>query len=110
MLTLVQLRDTLEAKTKKGPVEVSLPQLTNIHPLKSSQIDLLTWMTRTALELIGQSGLGYSFDPLTETGEQHPYSISVKLLMSVTNCYHIGARRYSDSYTVRLWIRYHSPV
>ncbi|EIN13011.1 cytochrome P450 [Punctularia strigosozonata HHB-11173 SS5] len=29
------------------------------------EIDILTWMTRTALELIGQAGLGYSFDPLT---------------------------------------------
>jgi len=34
----------------------------------------LFWMTRTALELIGQSGLGYSFDPLTEDGVPHPYS------------------------------------
>ncbi|KAH9941860.1 cytochrome P450 [Epithele typhae] len=30
----------------------------------SSEIDLLQWMGRTALELIGQAGLGYSFDPL----------------------------------------------
>ena len=26
---------------------------------------MLSWMSRTALELIGQAGLGYSFDPLT---------------------------------------------
>lgn len=25
---------------------------------------MLDWMGRTALELIGQGGLGYSFDPL----------------------------------------------
>ena len=25
---------------------------------------MLQWMSRTALELIGQGGLGYSFDPL----------------------------------------------
>lgn len=25
---------------------------------------MLNWMGRTALELIGQTGLGYSFDPL----------------------------------------------
>ena len=29
-------------------------------------VDLLGWMGRAALELIGQSGIGYSFDPLTE--------------------------------------------
>ena len=27
---------------------------------------MLYWMTRTALELIGQGGLGYSFDPLVD--------------------------------------------
>ncbi|KAI0648471.1 cytochrome P450 [Trametes meyenii] len=30
------------------------------------ELDVLGWMGRTALELIGQGGLGYSFDPLTE--------------------------------------------
>jgi hypothetical protein len=39
------------------------------------------WLTRTALELVGQSGLGFSFDPLTEGGEQHHYSHSVKNFM-----------------------------
>ncbi|TFK86201.1 cytochrome P450 [Polyporus arcularius HHB13444] len=28
------------------------------------EIDLLSWMGRAALEMIGQAGLGYSFDPL----------------------------------------------
>ncbi|KAJ3011615.1 hypothetical protein NUW54_g2118 [Trametes sanguinea] len=32
----------------------------------SADIDMLNWMSRTALELIGQSGIGHSFDPLTE--------------------------------------------
>ena len=27
---------------------------------------MLNWMTRAALELVGQGGLGYSFDPLVE--------------------------------------------
>ncbi|EKM49766.1 uncharacterized protein PHACADRAFT_214286 [Phanerochaete carnosa HHB-10118-sp] len=30
----------------------------------SGEVDVIGWMTRTALELIGQGGLGYSFDPL----------------------------------------------
>ncbi|KAJ3559695.1 hypothetical protein NM688_g182 [Phlebia brevispora] len=30
----------------------------------STEVDMLTWMGRAALELIGQGGLGYSFDPL----------------------------------------------
>ena len=27
---------------------------------------MLNWMGRTTLEVLGQAGLGYSFDPLTE--------------------------------------------
>lgn len=30
---------------------------------------MITWMGRTALELVGQAGLGYSFDPLTEEAQ-----------------------------------------
>ncbi|KAF7374959.1 Rint-1 family protein [Mycena sanguinolenta] len=57
------LRAALESRVKQGPKEV----------------DLLLWMTRTALELVGQAGLGYSFDPL-ETDEIPPYIVSVKQL------------------------------
>ena len=39
---------------------------------------MLSWMTRTALEIIGQSGLGYSFDPLTENGNEHILTTAVK--------------------------------
>ncbi|KAJ3478354.1 hypothetical protein NLI96_g9816 [Meripilus lineatus] len=30
------------------------------------EVDILNWMGRAALELVGQAGLGYSFDPLVE--------------------------------------------
>ncbi|CAL1697383.1 unnamed protein product [Somion occarium] len=33
---------------------------------RDGDVDVLRWMHRTALELIGQGGLGYSFDPLLE--------------------------------------------
>lgn len=42
------------------------------------QIDMLRWMSRTALELIGQSGLGYTFDPLTEGSEENSYTRGVR--------------------------------
>ncbi|KAF9459159.1 cytochrome P450 [Collybia nuda] len=45
------------------------------------EIDMHRWMSRTALELIGQSGLGYSFDSLTDESDSHPYSTSVKQLI-----------------------------
>ncbi|KAF9446154.1 cytochrome P450 [Macrolepiota fuliginosa MF-IS2] len=44
------------------------------------EIDILHWMTRTALELIGRSGMDYSFDSLLDDGDVHPYSVSVKRL------------------------------
>ncbi|PCH40533.1 cytochrome P450 [Wolfiporia cocos MD-104 SS10] len=34
---------------------------------EAREIDVLGWTGRTALELIGQGGLGYSFDPLTHS-------------------------------------------
>ncbi|KAH9949903.1 cytochrome P450 monooxygenase [Amylocystis lapponica] len=45
-----QLRDAIGSQVSTGPQEV----------------DVLNWMGRTALELVGQGGLGYSFDPLIE--------------------------------------------
>ncbi len=57
----------LKKKSKDGP----------------QQVDILNWMTRTALELIGQSGMGYSFDLLSGDDDFHPYSKSVKRLVYV---------------------------
>ena len=43
-----QLREALESRVQDGPKD----------------LDVLAWMGRTALELIGRGGLGYPFDPL----------------------------------------------
>ncbi|KAG5653381.1 hypothetical protein H0H81_000768 [Sphagnurus paluster] len=45
------------------------------------EVDVLQWMTRAALEMIGQSGLGFSFDSLVEGHAEHPYSKSIKELL-----------------------------
>ncbi|KAI0668337.1 cytochrome P450 [Trametes maxima] len=45
-----RLEDAIASRVADGPRE----------------LDVLGWMGRTALELIGKGGLGYSFDPLTE--------------------------------------------
>ncbi|KAI0661554.1 cytochrome P450 [Cubamyces menziesii] len=42
------LGQAIESRVKGGPQE----------------LDMITWMGRTALEIVGQAGLGYSFDPL----------------------------------------------
>ncbi|OCH84539.1 cytochrome P450 monooxygenase [Obba rivulosa] len=44
------------------------------------EIDVLGWMGRTALELIGQGGLGYSFDPLVENASI-PVGDAIKTLL-----------------------------
>lgn len=46
------------------------------------ELDVLFWLNRTALELIGQGGLGYSFDPLTED-VPNEYADAVKTFQSV---------------------------
>ncbi|KAM5541912.1 hypothetical protein V8D89_004222 [Ganoderma adspersum] len=47
------------------------------------KIDMVSWMGRTALELIGQSGLGHSFDPLVSTTKDE-YTEAVKAFMPTT--------------------------
>ena len=47
------------------------------------QIDIIQWTARLALELIGQSGLGYSFDDLEEDSILHPYVSAAKQLSFV---------------------------
>jgi hypothetical protein len=42
------------------------------------------WITRTALELIFQGGLGYSIDSLGDDSDLHPYSVAAKQLTYVT--------------------------
>ncbi|KAF8202143.1 cytochrome P450 [Pholiota molesta] len=72
-----KLRDTFRHKLKDGPQEV----------------EVLSWMTRTALELIGQSGLGYSFDGLTEESVPHPFSAAAKALIPT-----LSKLRYTNTY------------
>jgi len=42
---------------------------------------MYTWFTRTALEVIGQTGLGYSFDTLSLDAPEHEFSKSAKELV-----------------------------
>lgn len=59
-----RLRDAIAAQVNSGPRE----------------IDMVHWFGRTSLELIGQSGLGYSFDNLDE-GPPHPCGLALKDLI-----------------------------
>ncbi|KAH9933804.1 cytochrome P450, partial [Fomitopsis serialis] len=59
-----RLREAITARVQEGPRE----------------LDVLYWMGRASLELIGQGGLGHSFDPLIEDRED-PYGQAVKALI-----------------------------
>ncbi|KAI0754390.1 cytochrome P450 [Daedaleopsis nitida] len=57
-----KLRAAIDERVRRAPAE----------------IDMLNWMGRTALELIGQAGLGYSFDPLKEDVTPDVYAEAIK--------------------------------
>ncbi|KAI0671636.1 cytochrome P450 [Trametes maxima] len=59
-----KLREAIQARVAAGEKE----------------IDIAAWMGRTALELIGQGGLGHSFDPLTRESSDY-YTEAVKALV-----------------------------
>ncbi|KAF4597348.1 cytochrome P450-dit2 [Pleurotus pulmonarius] len=59
-----QLRDSLAKRCADGPKE----------------IDMLRWISRAALELIAQSGLGHSFDSLQKDELPHAYIVVMKKL------------------------------
>jgi hypothetical protein len=61
-----QLREVLTKQVREG----------------KKDIDVMAWLSRAALECIGQGGIGYSFDALSETNENH-YNEAVKMLMYV---------------------------
>ena len=46
------------------------------------ELDILGWMGRTALELVGQGGLGHSFDPLIAESRDE-YTEAVKAMVYV---------------------------
>ncbi|TFK25118.1 cytochrome P450 [Coprinopsis marcescibilis] len=60
-----KLRDSVRLEVSRGKTE----------------IDMLEWMSRTALELMGHSGWGTSFDSLQPGAILHPYYNAIKSFM-----------------------------
>ncbi|KAI0631058.1 cytochrome P450 [Trametes polyzona] len=74
---------------------------------EGTEIDMSTWMGRTALELIGQSGLGYPLDPLTED-IANPFADAAKHFVPVSTCSEMAILRQLVPYTKNLgpmWFR-----
>ncbi|OSX62827.1 hypothetical protein POSPLADRAFT_1180917 [Postia placenta MAD-698-R-SB12] len=63
------------------------------------EIDVLDWMARTALELVGQAGLGYSFDPLVQD-KADAYAEAIKALVPTA----FGLRLYRHLLPIALKI------
>ena len=77
-----QFRDAITARVSGGPQE----------------LDMLGWLGRVALELIGQGTLGYSFDPLLRD-KPDSYGQALKAL----GCVPLSRNR-KHSLFVRYWI------
>ncbi|KAI8972821.1 cytochrome P450 [Trametes punicea] len=79
-----KLQAAIEARVRTAPAE----------------IDMLNWMGRTALELIGQAGLGHSFDPLKEDVTPDVYAEAIKAY--VPALYELSVFRWTLPYLVHL--------
>ncbi|KAK7676944.1 hypothetical protein QCA50_020062 [Cerrena zonata] len=69
-------------------------------------VDMLRWMHRTALELVGQGGLGHSFDPLSEDVPYNDYAKAMKELSAAL--FNLALERLATPYLVKMgpsWLR-----
>jgi hypothetical protein len=57
--------------------------LVNVLHGGTTELDMLVWVSRVSLELIGQAGIGVSFDTLSETSPPSGYMLAAKQLMYV---------------------------
>jgi hypothetical protein len=58
--------------------------LVNVLHGGTTELDMLAWLSRVSLELIGQAGIGVSFDTLSKTSAPNEYMLAAKQLMYVS--------------------------
>jgi len=58
--------------------------LVNVLHGGTTELDMLVWLSRVSLELIGQAGIGVSFDTLSDTSPPNEYMLAAKRLMYVS--------------------------
>ncbi|KAI0789219.1 cytochrome P450 [Abortiporus biennis] len=78
-----KLRDAIGVQVKESPKD----------------LDMLRWIGRTALELVGQGGLGYSFDPLIED-KPNAFGDAMKNLLPTV--FQLQLIRFTFNYFTRL--------
>lgn len=91
VLTHSQLRDTMETEVANG----------------AQELDMANLMSRTALELIGQGGLGYSFDQFARNA-QNELAASLKhvlcvIILLVFLAISLGHTTHSSDRPLRDW-------
>ena len=67
-----------KSETDQGQLEDTL---VNLLQCGSTELDMLVWMSRVSLELIGQAGIGVSFDTLSEATPPSEHGLAAKQLM-----------------------------
>ena len=55
-------------------------QRVQVGPKEGVELDMLSWMGRTTLEMLGQAGLGYSFDNFRDDSTDD-YGESIKMFL-----------------------------
>jgi hypothetical protein len=73
--------------------------LVNVLHGGTTELDMLVWLSRVSLELIGQAGVGVSFDTLSETSPPNEYMLAAKQLMyvSLINPFVVTAQNNTDT-------------
>ena len=74
---------TLRVALLMGPIRQLRAAILSEVENSSGEVNIIDWMGRTALELIGQAGLGWSFDPLVEDTVGNNLGTAVKSIMCV---------------------------
>ncbi|CDO70511.1 hypothetical protein BN946_scf184569.g54 [Trametes cinnabarina] len=90
-----------------GPGVLAVSAISSRLQDDAADIDMMNWMSRTALELIGQSGIGHSFDPLTEDVAD-AYAEAVKSFTATATCAEMMLLRQMTAiapYMGPLWLR-----
>lgn len=85
LLYLLYHIPNLNTSDDAHPMQLRLAIDARVRDARPTEIDMVGWMGRTALELMGQAGLGYSFDPLAEDAADE-YGAALKNLV-YAHCY-----------------------
>ena len=103
------MRGTIAKRVENGTQEVREPHLIHLaNNQYNVQIEMLSWLSRTAFELIGQSGLGVSFDALDDEErdaalKEWPKEVGrVQLVGTVRLNSFVGALKYTSHHRILL--------